>query len=58
MNITIYSCRINPVAESLRIDAQLVADACQGATRAAGFGTQLEDHRHRAFPQLGGVLLP
>jgi hypothetical protein len=20
--------------------------------------TQLEDHRHRTFPQLGGVLLP
>ena len=45
-------------AERLGIDAELVADACQGATRAARRGTQLEDHRHRAFPQLSGVLLP
>jgi len=28
------------------------------ATRAARRGTQLEDHRHRTFPQLSGVRLP
>ena len=49
---------LDPVAESLGVDAQLLADACQRATRAARLGTQLEYHRHRAFPQLGGMLFP
>jgi dihydrofolate reductase len=33
-------------------------NAGQRATGAARCGTQLEDHRHRAFPQFSWVLLP
>src|SRR5258707_4015123 len=49
---------LDPVAERLRVDAELVADACQAAAGVARLGTQLEYHRHRAFPQLSGGLLP
>ena len=52
------SAFLDPVAECLGIDAELLADACQGAARFSGFRTQLEDHRDRTFPQLRGVLLP
>jgi hypothetical protein len=49
---------LDPVAESLGIYAEPLAHPCQSAARAARFRAQLEDHRHRTFPQLGGMLLP
>ena len=49
---------LDPVAERLGIYAQPLADPCKSAACATRFRTQLEDHRHRTFPQLGGVLIP
>src|SRR3974390_3292866 len=47
-----------PVAESLGIYPQPMADPGDRATRVPRFSTQFEDHRHRAFPQLRRVRLP
>ena len=49
---------LHAVAESLGVYAQPLADSCDRATRVTHVGTQLEDHCHRAFPQLFGVRLP
>ena len=49
---------LHPVAESLGVYAQPMADPCDRAARVTCIRTQLEDHCHRAFPQLRGVRLP
>jgi hypothetical protein len=49
---------LDPVAESLGIYAETLADPGNRPTGIPGLRPQLEDHRHRTFPQLGGVLLP
>jgi hypothetical protein len=57
---TASRCRLPPSRPSCgasRIDAELVADACQGAAAASRLGTRLENHRHRAIPQLSRMPL-
>ena len=49
---------LHPVPESLGIDAQPLTHPGDRATRIPGLRTQLEDHLHRAFPQLRGMRLP
>ncbi len=46
-----------PSCGAFRDYAQSLADPCKSAACATRFRTQLEDHRHRTFPQLGGVLI-
>src|SRR5262245_19586724 len=49
---------MHPVAESLGVYAQPVADPCVRPARVPRLSTYFEDHCHRAFPQLRGVRLP
>jgi len=48
----------HPVAERLRINAQLPADLCDRTPTATRFRTQFQDHLHGPFPQLSGECLP
>ena len=49
---------LDPVAECLGIYAEPLADPGDRPARLARLRPQLEDHRHRAFPQLSGMTLP
>src|SRR5260370_20001629 len=49
---------IQPAAERLSIDAELMADPRDRPARASCLRTNLEDHLHSPFPQLIGMRFP